>query len=171
MNDRQTINNYLEIFYDEWSARTGETIKYDPKIWPLCEAYTKPIKFYSTFLTLNFSTDLEIREIHNKIKLLVLRKHYFKDKDIIYNFENTEHPHVHMLIKGETTQPSKIIRDMSRIFKINKNFVDCKNSSDENLYETRLNYIKGIKQNSKKEAVETDRIWRSKHCLEEYYQV
>ena len=171
MNDRQILNHYLETFYDEWSARTGDKIKYDKALYPLCEAYQKPEKFYSTFLTLNFEPNASTREIHNKIKLIVLRKHYLKDKDIVYNFENTDHVHCHMLIKGETTQPSKLIRDMSRIFKINKNYVDCKNSTNEDLYQTRLNYIKGIKKTSKTEAVEKDKVWRSKQCLEEYYQI
>lgn len=171
MSERQKAIEWLEIFYDDWSARTGTKIPYCPRAWPLCEPYTKPEKFYSTFLTLNFSTTAEIKEIHNKLKLVVLRKAYFKDKDIIYNFEYTEHPHIHMLIKGATTQPSKIIRDMARLFKINKNFVDCKNSSDEKIYKTRYEYIKGVKQDSKKAAVEKDKVFRSRNCLEDFYEI
>lgn len=79
------------------------------------------------------------------------------------------HPHFHLLIKGGGLDKSKIIRAFSRHFKLEKNFIDVKRSEDEGLYIKRENYIKGIKQDKKQDAINKDDEFRKKHNIEKFY--
>lgn len=98
-----------------------------------------------------------------------------KENNYIYSLEfygkdvDKLHPHFHLLIKGGGLDKSKIIRAFSRHFKIEKNFIDVKRSEDEGLYIKRENYIKGIKQDKKQEAIEKDDIFREKHGIKKFY--
>lgn len=79
------------------------------------------------------------------------------------------HPHCHILVKGGGLDKTKLIRAFTRHFKIEKNFIDVKRSEDEQLYNKRENYIKGIKQDNKTASVEKDIEFREKHGIEKFY--
>jgi len=90
----------------------------------------------------------------------------------VENFSDTgENLHLHILKDGQYTK-SKIIRDLSRKFKIAKNFINVKSSNKEIDYENRKNYIFGNKKDTDKlENVEKDKEWRINNDINEIYNI
>jgi len=79
--------------------------------------------------------------------------------------------HVHILKKGNY-QKSKIIRDLSRKFKVKPNFIDVRSSKSSVKYHNSLNYIHGEKIDEAKLAdVELDMIWRQENGFAEIYSL
>lgn len=79
--------------------------------------------------------------------------------------------HLHILKKGNY-QKSKIIRDLSRHFKIDKNFVDVRSSKSRTRYNNSLNYVYGAKKDDAKLAdVELDIQWRLDNGFAEIYNL
>lgn len=79
--------------------------------------------------------------------------------------------HLHILKKGNY-QKSKIIRDLSRHFKIDKNFVDVRSSKSRTKYNNALNYVHGAKKDDAKLAdVELDIQWRLDNGFAEIYNL
>lgn len=79
--------------------------------------------------------------------------------------------HVHILKLGNYNK-TKIIRDLSRKFKIDRNFIDVKWSTERLDYINRQNYINGIKlDEEKRENCKLDREWRIENNLKEKYQL
>ncbi len=88
----------------------------------------------------------------------------------VENFSNVgENLHIHILKKGNY-QKSKIIRDLSRTFKVDKNFIDVVSSKSTVKYFNTLRYIKGEKVDEEKmENVELDKQWRQDNYIDEIY--
>lgn len=88
-----------------------------------------------------------------------------------YHSKSGENLHIHILRQGNYSKP-KIIRDLSRKFKVDRNFIDVKRSVRDVDYKNRYNYIKGIKvDDDKSEYVEKDREWRKQSGLRELYNL
>jgi len=72
-----------------------------------------------------------------------------------------ENLHIHILKKGIYNK-TKLIRDLSRKFKVAVNFVNIKKGTKESDYINRRNYLNGEKQSElKKENSEKDKLWRT----------
>lgn len=70
------------------------------------------------------------------------------------------HHHIHYLIRTDFAK-TKVIQfcfQKAKKFIAGKQFIDCQNDGEFSRYEK---YIEGDKQESKKECIELDRIWRS----------
>lgn len=79
--------------------------------------------------------------------------------------------HIHILKTGIYNK-SKLIRDMSRKFKVAVNFVNVKKSTKESDYQNRLNYINGEKISElKKENCDKDREWRDQNGFQHIYNL
>lgn len=79
--------------------------------------------------------------------------------------------HIHILKKGNY-QRRKIVRDLSRKFKIEENFIDVISGKSSEKYHNRLAYIHGDKKDeSKKADVELDIKWRIDNGFAEIYNL
>ncbi len=90
----------------------------------------------------------------------------------VENFSKSgENLHIHILKKGNY-QKSKIIRDMSRTFKVAPNFIDVVSSKSNTKYFNTLAYINGEKVDQEKmENVELDKQWRLDNEIPEIYNL
>lgn len=83
--------------------------------------------------------------------------------------KNGEHLHIHIL----TSKPynkTRLIRDLSRRFKVEKNYIDVRRSNSMSDYTNRKNYIMGRKScTEKQENCDKDREWRKTVELEDIY--
>ena len=88
----------------------------------------------------------------------------------VENFSKSgENLHIHILKKGNY-QKSKIIRDLSRTFKVAPNFIDVVSSKSSVKYFNTLAYIKGEKKDDEKmENVMLDQKWRLDNEIDEIY--
>lgn len=75
--------------------------------------------------------------------------------------------HIHLINKNPkiTKRPSHIVREVSKLFNIKKNFVDVETSNDQELLETRRKYIRGEKKDTKMDAVKMDKLFRKNNNL------
>lgn len=93
-------------------------------------------------------------------------------KDAMFTLEVTGedmgfHPHFHILILG-CPDNSRMKRDFSNLFEIKENFVDI-GLRNYDLYQTRVDYLKGIKQDKKMALVEADCKYLQENNLEKFY--
>jgi len=80
-----------------------------------------------------------------------------------------ENLHIHILKQGIYSK-TKIIRDLSRRFKVAPNFINVKKGTTQKDYLNRLHYINGEKDDQlKKENVILDREWRIQNNIEQLY--
>jgi len=154
----------------------------NPEEWTACPGFEKLCRYYRCYDLLNDrrhqfvtvalpqNTDLPqlVDTIKNKLRYDWLIGSYIR----IENFSDTgENLHLHILKDGQYTK-SKIIRDLSRKFKITPNFINVKSSNKEVDYENRKNYIFGNKKDADKlENVEKDKIWRKNNDINEIYNL
>lgn len=77
--------------------------------------------------------------------------------------------HIHILKKGIYNK-TKLIRDLSRKFKVASNFVNVKKSTKESDYRNRLAYLNGEKVDElKKRNCELDAVWRHENQFQQIY--
>lgn len=89
-----------------------------------------------------------------------------------YGADLQYHPHVHILIKTKAKIDKKrIIARLAKHFNIDNNFVDYKIGNNSKIYQTRLNYLKGVKSNSKSIQLKLDNEFRDKLNLSSYYNI
>lgn len=82
-----------------------------------------------------------------------------------------ENLHMHILKEGNYSK-TKIIRDLSRRFKIESNFIDVRKGTEPTDWNNRLSYIQGTKVSEEKmECVEKDKEWRKEHSIKDHYKV
>lgn len=121
------------------------------------------------FITIALENTRHLGKLVNTIQGL----EYQYIKDAIVSIENYssvgENLHVHILKKGIYNK-TKLIRDMSRKFKVAPNFVNVRKGTKESDYRHRLNYIKGDKvDDEKKENSIKDKIWRKENGILDVY--
>lgn len=79
--------------------------------------------------------------------------------------------HIHILKTGYKSK-TLIIRDLSRRFKIETNFIDVQRGKTATDYNNRINYLKGNKMDTgKMENVLQDEEWRQKEGLNNFYKI
>lgn len=123
------------------------------------------------FITIALENTRHLGKLVNTIQGL----EYQYIKEAIVSIENYssvgENLHVHILKKGIYNK-TKLIRDMSRKFKVAPNFINVKKGTNESDYRNRLNYIKGDKTDEdKKENSIKDQIWRKENNIQDVYKL
>lgn len=109
-----------------------------------------------SFCTIRLNNSTPLGEVRDKLENMKFQWMTLASARIeLHSTDGTKNHHVHIL----STQVNKhmAIRDLSRYFKVNKENVDIKNGEKCELYDKRSNYIQGIKQEKKSEAIELDR--------------
>lgn len=94
-------------------------------------------------------------EMIDKLKSLK----YLQD-DTYGVFEYEPHPHIHLLCLHKYVNKYNIIKSFSKKLDLNKNFIDVKYSTSPDLYETRKDYVLGIKQKDKQDVVQRDKEYK-----------
>lgn len=113
-------------------------------------------------------TDLsKLKKVISKINYEYLENAYLTVE--FYSGLKKENLHIHILKQGIYNK-TKLIRDLSRKFKVSDNFVNVKKGTNKKDYENRLAYLKGEKKDElKKENCELDREWREKNGFQQIY--
>ncbi|AXQ65878.1 MAG: putative replication initiation protein [Circoviridae sp.] len=128
------------------------------------------------FITVSVKKDANPKDLATFMERFISKHNYSHNIEVYtLEFTNAEmeyHPHIHILFNG-TDKPQKgnIIRDFSRLFKIEPNFIDIQTSNDPLLYETRRQYCFGEKQNIKEKQVKQDMEIRKANNLLSYYSI
>lgn len=119
--------------------------------------------------TENYALD-QLKSVIDNLEYSYLENAYL----IVENFSGItkkENLHVHILKQGIYSK-TKLIRDMSRKFKVLPNFINVKKGTKEKDYLNRLQYINGEKQSElKKENHELDRKWREENGFQQIYSL
>jgi len=173
-------NRVYEGYEDQWSERADD----DPlnefdggKFWMSCldaelrileEKYGKKIGRKHMWIGINPQCRdmLECYDTMNKM----IEKHSYFDKSLWCVEAHTEkgyRPHIHLMMETKA-KPHRIIETIAKNFKINKNFIECKNNKNDNLYTEHIQYIKGEKTDSKLELVERDRTERNMEGIPQF---
>lgn len=121
------------------------------------------------FITIALPNDTDLKTLKKKIYSLDYK--YLKGALLrVENFSaNGQNLHIHIL-KEHVYSKCRVIRDMSRKWKVEKNFVNVRLGKQESDYQHRLNYVNGLKKDDDKTAnVELDKKWRSENGLDEIY--
>lgn len=86
------------------------------------------------------------------------------------NTDNGVRPHVHILASvTKTTRPNAEIARLAKMFKVKENFIECKISNNGLLNTQREKYVRGEKQDSKKDNVEKDKNDRLKLKIPDFH--
>ena len=126
------------------------------------------LKREKVFEHINKIQNMKYKYLKNKTCHFTLEFNSFDKKLKVYK----ENYHIHILIpvKIRNFTRSRIIRDFSRLFKVESNFVDVIYHNSKELFETRLEYIQNQKNNpEKEEAVQKDIEERKSIRIENYY--
>ena len=135
---------------------------------PMCRALVRPQKKHQ-FITVALPTEkinlVKLKKTISKLNYEYLENGYLTVE--FYSGKQKENLHLHILKDGIYNK-TKLIRDMSRKFKVSDNFVNVKKGTTESDYYNRLSYLRGEKvDEQKKENSELDRIWREKNDIQQ----
>lgn len=129
------------------------------------------VKKTSYMITLNLPNEYPVDKLLEKLKGLekyaYMKKYFF---NIEYFSKKGENLHSHIFVP-QKIHKTKTIRDFSRWFGIEPNFVDIRQKTTELQYNNALSYIKGEKEQKKIEYVEKDKEWRKKYNLQDFYLI
>jgi hypothetical protein len=118
------------------------------------------------FVTLNYANEVTPAELVEKVRKWQATK-WSWGSNRIQRFEFTGkkgyHPHIHMMI-FTSKKRSQIIKELSNKTKLGTNFIDVLNGR----YQDHIDYIKGIKQDSKAKQMEADDAQRIILGIDEY---
>lgn len=131
------------------------------------------------FITISFPNGNPLLSIQASLKK-VLKKCWISKKTYFYTYEQrfdgtTAHKklgdgiHVHLLLLDTKKAKSQAIREIASTLSITRNYVDVRVGKLASLAEVRLNYIKGLKKQSKLGTVHQDLKWRKENNLQPYY--
>lgn len=164
------------------SEEFRKAVKANPEEWTNSPGFEKLCQLYRCYDLLNqrrhqfitvalpndYSLTKLVEQITNKLKYDYLIGAFVR----VENFSDTgENLHLHILKDGIYSK-TKIIRDLSRKFKVEKNFINVKTSNKEIDYENRKNYIFGNKKDTgKQDNVEKDILWRQNNDINEIYNL
>lgn len=122
-----------------------------------------------SFITVRFDNEMPLDEIEDKLKKLKFAWLAVGHArlEIFSSDAKTMNKHAHIL----STQANKtrIVRDLSRYFKVPKPNVDVKQGHDADLYNKRYDYILGIKKELKSEAIDADTKYLDEHNVQQSY--
>ncbi len=123
-----------------------------------------------SFITVRFDNDMPLDTIEDKLKELRFKWMAVGHArlEIFSSDAKTMNKHAHIL----STQANKtrIVRDLSRYFKVPKPNVDVKQGHDVDLYNKRHDYVRGIKKELKSEAIDADTKYLDEHNIQQMYE-
>lgn len=126
-------------------------------------------KYPHQLITIRLPNDININTLKRKVNTLSYKYLENGILSIERYSEIGENLHIHILKEG-TYSKTKIIRDMSRYWKVDMNAVDVKTGRNENLYNNRVNYVKKEKSTEKKQEFnEKDNIYLEENDLKKFY--
>lgn len=113
-------------------------------------------------------------DYQNIEKLLKSKIKYLKEGIFTHEFFSGEdshaNPHIHVLIR-KVIEKSRIIRDLSRMFKVKGNFIDIRYGDDQD-YDNRTNYLNGTKiDETKQHNCTLDNEHREKLKIKSLYKI
>ncbi len=163
-----------EVALDEMIWATAQGYMSDASLNQLLPKlkYLPQVKKISYLITIALPNDYDTSMLLEKLKGLkkykYMEKYYFS---IEYFSKNGENMHSHILVPNKIHK-TKTIRDFSRWFKIEPNFVDIRSKTTELQYKNALAYVMGEKvSDDKMSYVEQDKEWRKENNLENYYLI
>ena len=142
------------------------------RLYPFLKGhYVRNRRVNHTLITLCFPQEAleECQNIHRKLE--TLNYAHVNEYAYAYEFYSDEckpNFHVHMLVRGKLNK-NNYIRNFSRKFKLPESKVDIRLSDDEEVFNTRCNYLKGIKQEKKLDACCLNEEERKKRDLDALY--
>lgn len=132
------------------------------------------------WVTVNAKPDVPLRELVSRVHDLASRSFV---QSIVYNFEQrSEIPHEykgfhsHILFERcEDNKPTSIKQNLKRHFKnicdvTNNNVLFIKDDIPEDYVKDKMEYLEGIKDDSKDLKIVNDNLMRSEHNLEKIYK-
>lgn len=129
------------------------------------------VKKVSYLVTIALPNDYSVPLLLEKLKGL---KKYAYMSNYVFNIEyfskSGENMHSHIFVP-QKIHKTKTIRDFSRWFGVEPNFIDIRQKTTELQFNNALSYVKGEKEQKKIEYVEKDLKWRQHHSLEDYYEI
>jgi len=178
MSQRQTAQSSFlnDAALSLWNSLTPqaqlETLA--NKQWMKAYGHLIPQELYKhQFITIALPQEYDIKKLLKIISSLSYP--YLSDSWLsVENFSGELHKenlHIHIL-KKEIYSKTKIIRDLSRKFKIAPNFINIKKGDSKSDYLNRLHYINGEKQDElKQQNSELDKQWRINNDIEQIYNL
>lgn len=106
-----------------------------------------------SFLTVRLSQSANIVDVYKRVK--DLKYGWLAGGEAVLEDFGTHNPHFHLLLPRKLHK-GNIIRQLAHRFKVSKNFVDYKQSDCPEVYQSRQNYLRGVKQEKKAEKVAAD---------------
>ena len=168
---RSTLKNILEkvkvYTCDEERKKTYDMMleHYRTKI---CNGYCPPEKIPHYFITISLPGTVDQQNMENVFIELLSQIKYLSDAEGIFEYHGADlkfYPHIHILAKMKMMNKTNLVKAFHNKLKIEKNFIDVRYSTNPDLYKTRSDYINGIKQDEKQEALDADVAFRKKHDL------
>lgn len=174
------LQNFVEDHYQGGLAQYLENAQNPQKVREIFGLSNE--KFSHQFITIALPSTMPMETLRHKLSNIhinqkssgMTNKVWLRDAIMSVEWYSENQPdggnlHLHIL-KPKNYQKSKIIRDFSKHFKVEPNFIDVRAGVFMNDYHNRKNYILGEKQSAaKQQFVVADRIWRKENGLQDVY--
>lgn len=160
----ESIKDFIQWMYDdshkkikERFSKNNDTIKYK---W----IGINPCPIIDDPQELRFKT----KELFNKLKSKCITTSWLQKVAFVVEVftEQGSRPHIHMIAINDI-RPARIIDQFSKWFKCEKNMIEVNSMTFG--YQEKLNYITGIKAESKKELVDKDIEYRDSISIPHLY--
>lgn len=173
--DGYGTETFKDIIRQEHRKRIEEGTDQTAGAIRLLRVYGLYSEFYEEkphqLITIALPNDYDIEKMKKTI-LGLKYKYIINGKLCVENYSDNGKINLHIhILKEETYTKSKIIRDMASKFKVEPNFVDVATGRDQELYNTRLDYVLGTKTDKKMEDVEKNKIWRKENKIKDVYYI
>jgi len=167
----QALSEYDETGHTDYTETGGLPSRFF--LWAMGIEDSIIDKYYPdarhSFITCRFDNEMHLDVIEEKLKKLKFAWLQIGHArlEIFSSDAKTMNKHCHIL----STQANKtrIVRDLSRYFRIPKPSVDVKQGHDADLYNKRHDYIRGIKKDLKSEAIDADTKYLDEHNIQQCY--
>ena len=122
------------------------------------------------FITVRLNNEDPLGEIQNKLNEMKFKWMTIATARLeLFSTNMTRNHHVHIL--STWCVKTRVIRDLSRYFNIPKENVDVKAGEKIELYNKRYDYIQGIKQDIKSEAIDADTTELKNNNIQQVYSI
>ncbi len=169
---RQYLKEYEQTGYFQGSETGEKPTKFAMKMMGMEESEIN--QWYPSqkhvFITVRLNNETPLAKIEEKLENMTFKWLTVGAARLeLYSTNMTRNHHVHIL--STFAAKTRIIRDLSRYFKVPKENVDVKSSDKCELYDKRSNYILGNKQELKTEAIEADTKELENQNIKQIYEI
>lgn len=163
--------------YDETGVYGGSETGEKPTrfaLWALNVPQSVIDKYYPmmkhSFITVRLDNDMPLEKVQDKLRNIKFKWMTVASARLeIFSTNMTTNHHCHIL--STWAVKTRIIRDLSRYFKVPGENVDVKQSDDCEVYDKRTKYINGEKKELKSEAIEADTKYLDEHDIQQVYLI